>query len=122
MPAAALALVLVEKRPEDAIDKRRRLTDDEDEDDDDQHDGEILLLLLLVMTGRRPRNSAHLPPLSTSLLQCRDQLGVEKCQKEQRTSHHHDKVEDVVVDHAEDAVFPDVGEEMHRRDEATGAV
>ena len=116
VPAAALTLVLVDDRPDDAVDERWSLTDDEDEDDSDQHDGEVLLLLLLLVVSRRRHgNSSHLPPPSALLFQRSDQLGVEERQKYQWTSQHHDEVKDVVVDDAKDAVFADGAEEVHRR-------
>ena len=79
-------------------------------------------MLLLIMTGHGRRNSSHLSSLSAPLFQRRDQLGVEERQQDQRSSEHHDEVEDVVVDDAEDAVLADVGEEMHRPGEASAAV
>ena len=72
--------------------------------------------------SRYRHNTSHLASLSSLLFQSRDQLGVEKCQQQQRTAQHHDEVEDVVVDDAEDAVFSDGGEEVHRRCEATAVV
>ena len=75
------------------------------------------MLLLLVVSRRRHGNSSHLPPPPALLFQRRDQLGVEKRQKYQWTTQHHDEVEDVVVDDAKDAVFSDGAEEVHRRGE-----
>ena len=94
--------------------KTTKNQDDEDEDDDHQHDGQILLLLLLIVSRRRHSNSSHFPPLFSLLIQCLDQLSVEERQKEQRTSQHHDEVEDAVVDYAEGAAFSDRGEVMYR--------
>jgi len=48
MPAAAVAMSLVDKRPDDSINERRSLTDDEHKNDDHQHEGEVLLLLMLI--------------------------------------------------------------------------
>jgi len=118
VPAAALAMSLIEERPDDTINERRSLTDYEDEDNDYQRDGEILLLLLLVVARQRCRDSSHLLPLSALLFQGRDQLGVEKCQQDHGTAEHRQEVHDVVVEDAKDMISSDSGEVVNPNDEA----